>query len=386
MPIQKQVNRLYFIDYTRSFIVELAVVVHSAVAYLSFVPYKWIVVDTATGPLCDYVVLLVEFFAMPVLFFISGYLTPPSLAKNGPARFARSRLYRLGIPFIFGLCFMCPVMTYVRDLAKGKAMAGYFSYWLLEYFHGKMYTGLLWFLSNLLIITLIYCCACAASPRLKAYLQAPPDGGRSRLLRPSGLLAMAMVIGLCVFSVNLLVPDSYWVKIGQKGILNFQLTRLPAYAGFFLFGIAACRADWRFMKEPDSMSALSGWGAGALICSVSYIALLQAFHETMETSVALRFVIGLLRAVGPLCITILLLGVFKTWCSAPARWKDMLAANAYGVYVGHVPFVVVLQYWLMDSELTAPAKFAVVAGLSLPLSLALSHFVIRRLPFIGRYF
>ncbi len=145
------------------------------------------------SPLCDYVVLLSEFFVMAVLFFIAGYLAPPSLAKNGPARFARSRLYRLGIPFVFGLCVMCPVMTYVRDLAKGKAMAGYFSYWLLKYFHGKMYAGYLWFLSTLLIIMLLYCCACAASPRLKAYLQAPPDGGSSRLLRPAGLLAMGMV-------------------------------------------------------------------------------------------------------------------------------------------------------------------------------------------------
>ncbi len=106
----------------------------------------------------------------------------------------------------------------------------------------------------------------------------------------------------------------------------------------------------------------------------------------METSVALRLAIGLLRAVGPLCITMLLLGMFKAWCSAPSRWKDVLAANAYGMYVAHIPIVVVLQYWLLPSELTAPAKFAVVAGLSLPLSFALSNFAIRRLPVIGKYF
>ena len=120
MPVTQQGNRIYFIDYTRAFIVALVVVLHAAVPYLSFFPYKWIVVDTATSPLCDYVVLLSEFFVMAVLFFIAGYLAPPSLAKNGPARFARSRLYRLGIPFVFGLCVMCPVMTYVRDLAKGR--------------------------------------------------------------------------------------------------------------------------------------------------------------------------------------------------------------------------------------------------------------------------
>lgn len=386
MPLQQQGNRIYFLDYTRAFIVALVVVLHAAAPYLSFFPYKWIVVDAATSPLCDYVVLVSEFFVMAVLFFIAGYLAPPSLAKNGPARFARSRLYRLGIPFVFGLCFMCPVMTYVRDLAKGKAMSGYFSYWLLKYFDGKMYAGYLWFLSTLLIIMLLYCGACAASPRLKAYLQAQPEGGPCRLLQPPGLLATGVAMGLCVFIINLLVPDAFWVRLGQKGIIIFQPTRLPVYAGFFLWGIAASRADWRFMQEPDSMGALSGWGAGALICSAAYLALLQSFHATMESSVALRLALGLLRAVGPLCITMLLLGMFKAWCQTPSRWKDMVAANAYGMYVAHIPIVVVLQYVLLPSGIAAPVKFGLVAGLSLPLSLALSHCVIRRLPVIGRYF
>jgi uncharacterized membrane protein YcfT len=68
MPIKQQGNRIYFIDYARGFIVVLVVVLHAAAPYLSFVPYKWIVVDTAASPLCDYVVLASEFFVMAVLF------------------------------------------------------------------------------------------------------------------------------------------------------------------------------------------------------------------------------------------------------------------------------------------------------------------------------
>ena len=387
MPASDRAGRIVFIDYTRAFIVALVVVLHAAAPYLSFVPYKWIVVDTVTSLLCDYVVLASEFFVMAVLFFVAGYLAPPSLVKNGPARFARSRLLRLGIPFIFGLCVMCPVMTYVRDLAKGKDMAGYFSYWLLTYFHGKMYAGYLWFLSTLLIIMLLFCCAYAASSRLRAYLQAPkPCTSSGRSLRPAGLLMLGLGIGLCIFAVNLLAPDSFWVRLGQKGIIIFQPTRLPLYIGFFLWGIASCRAEWRFMKEPDTAGVLLGWGAGSVICTGAYLAILQAFHEIMETSVMLRLAISLLRSFGPLCITMLLLGVFKKWCAEPSLWKDVLAANSYGMYVAHVPIMVVLQYWLLHAEIAAPLKFGIVAGLSLPLSFALSHYIIRRLPVIGRYF
>jgi len=38
-------------------------------------------------------------FMIPVLFLVAGLLTPPSLQRKGPGRFACDRLLRLGVPF-----------------------------------------------------------------------------------------------------------------------------------------------------------------------------------------------------------------------------------------------------------------------------------------------
>jgi peptidoglycan/LPS O-acetylase OafA/YrhL len=49
-----------------------------------------------------------------------------------------------------------------------------------------------------------------------------------------------------------------------------------------------------------------------------------------------------------------------------------LSASAYSIYLLHYPFVVWLQYALLDSNLVAPAKAAVVLAGSLAMSWLIS--------------
>ena len=380
-------GHMYFIDYARTFIVLLVVMLHASLPYLTFVNYKWIIVDQAKSVLCDYLTVVIELVSMPVLFFISGYLTPPSLQKKGLANFVTSRLKRLGIPFAFGLCVLCPIMTYVRDLARGEEMGGYVTYWLFTYFRGKMYAGYLWFLSTLLIITLLFCLAYAIIPRLKAYLAASqPDCGCGRQVKACELLLAGLGIGACVFVVSLFAPEMKWVRIAQKGIISFQPVRLPVYSGFFLCGIAACRSGWRFMKAPDTAGMLVLLSAGSLLTTGLYPAFVYFFLPVMEASAVLRAANALLRAFAVLSTGMLLLGIFKKWFMVPCGWKDVLAANAYGIYTVHVPILVVLQYCLINTQLAALEKYCIVTVLGLPLSFAASYYIIRRLPVIGKYF
>ena len=275
----------------------------------------------------------------------------------------------------------------VNNQYRGREMDNYFTYWLTTYFDGKIYAGYLWFLSTLLIIMLLLCLAYRLSPRLQDYFRSGgPHAPSARLLQPGRLLLLALGVGLCMLCINLVVPDGYWARIGQKGIIIFQPTRLPQYIGFFIWGCIACKARWRYMHDPDPWQRLAGWAAGAFCCVGAYLALLQNYYMWLERSVLLTAALCLLRAFGPLCMTMLLIGLFKAWVHRQARWKDLLAANAYGMYVAHIPFVVVAQYVLMGSPMTGAAKFGLIAALSLPLSFMCSHFVLRRLPRIGRFF
>jgi peptidoglycan/LPS O-acetylase OafA/YrhL len=75
--------------------------------------------------------------------------------------------------------------------------------------------------------------------------------------------------------------------------------------------------------------------------------------------------------------------VFLRYATGRSRALDGLAANAYGIYLVHYPFVVWLQYALLGAALFAVVKASIVFGLSLVLSWAVVA-ALRHLPLGSR--
>ena len=73
-------DRLFFFDNIRYLTVMLVVVLHSACGYSNYMPH-WLVND-ANSIFFDYLLVILGVFLMPVLFFIAGYFTLPSLQKR----------------------------------------------------------------------------------------------------------------------------------------------------------------------------------------------------------------------------------------------------------------------------------------------------------------
>jgi glucan biosynthesis protein C len=58
-------------------------------------------------------------FGLGAFFLIAGRLSGPSLDRKGPGRFARDRLVRLGIPVVFYVLLIAPVMEYTKARNEG---------------------------------------------------------------------------------------------------------------------------------------------------------------------------------------------------------------------------------------------------------------------------
>lgn len=94
--------RLVFLDNLRTLMVLLVVVLHVACAYSSYSTW-WYVDDTNAAPF-DFLLLIIDNFSMPVLFFLAGYFALPSLVrKRSGWSFAVGKLKRLGFPW----CWVC---------------------------------------------------------------------------------------------------------------------------------------------------------------------------------------------------------------------------------------------------------------------------------------
>ena len=84
-----------------------------------------------------------------------------------------------------------------------------------------------------------------------------------------------------------------------------------------------------------------------------------------------------------MCVSmcIALLAFFKNRFNSQSPIAKALANNSFTVYLIHLPIVIFLQYLLIGVSTDSLIKFVIVGALGVILSFAISHYVIRRLPY-----
>ncbi|MQA63978.1 MAG: acyltransferase family protein [Actinophytocola sp.] len=161
-------------------------------------------------------------FLMGTFFLVAGLLTPASLARKGPARFARDRSRRLGVPFVASMLLVWPLFLWLAYLAAGQDV-GY--WWLLTGRERTLDSGALWFAEVLLIFSLAYLLWRVFRSRRESRPAARPP------LRSADLLWWVVGIAVAGFVVRLFFP----ARDTQIGDLH--LWQWPILAGMFGLGI-----------------------------------------------------------------------------------------------------------------------------------------------------
>ena len=84
-----------------------------------------------------------------------------------------------------------------------------------------------------------------------------------------------------------------------------------------------------------------------------------------------------------MCVSmcIALLAFFKNRFNSQGPIAKALANNTFTVYLIQLPVVIILQYMLIGVAIDPLLKFAIVGAIGVLLSFAISHYVIRRLPY-----
>ena len=84
-----------------------------------------------------------------------------------------------------------------------------------------------------------------------------------------------------------------------------------------------------------------------------------------------------------MCVSacIALLAFFRDRFNAPGPIVKSLAGDTFTVYLIQLPVVIILQYLLIGINIDTFFKFLIVGALGVFFSYAISHFVIRRLPY-----
>ena len=378
-------ERLHYLDAVRAFALLLGVLFHAALSFLPY-PIGWAVMDVSTSPLIRGFFQVSHSFRMPLFFLIAGYFSHMSFHRNGGWRFLRSRLVRLGIPFVLGWFILWPlivsgwVMGYASlrgDVEIWSGLKGGFA--VLGNLPDGIFTSThLWFLYYLLMITVLALC-------LRAVLRSS-----DRIHRTATRLADAALTGIASRSLGPLLPllptiGLLWLMRGW-GIDTPDKSLLPdwpvlaLYGGFFSLG-------WLFHRNPGSLEAFTrlDWVRVTVLvlsCAASVVlSRIQTDPSHPHYELARTGYVVSCATMMWACV-ILVTGLFRLLFRKPSRAIRYIADASYWIYLVHLPVVVWLQVAVAEWPLHWSIKLTLVFGATVGLALA-SYSVLVRPTWIG---
>lgn len=395
-------NRILFLDNMRYLMVVFVVLLHAAMSYGTFSRH-WVVGDAlANIKLFDMTLLIIDVFAMPVLFFIAGYFALPNIQKKGPGVFLKDKFMRLGIPWLISNIFIVPIITYIYHYSHlgRKQLLSYGQFWINWMktasdfptgFWSPMYPNIVnfnqtayWFISLLLFFFIIFTIIYILTKRIcpPSSIQEKTHSGKKMLLIMLSVWLLNIIMSVPVSMIPTPFPDPFIII---AGVLQFQAWRLATYIIYFTLGVYAFSRNW-FVKDNNFPGHPILWMATCIILCfglglIVILSNLLSNMESIQTDSGLIITFMLLRSLLREIFLIVFASIAFRYWNRPHKNNETLAANSYNIYLVHLPLVVVLQLLLVNLVGTSSlVKFGIVSSLSFLMSYAISKYAIKPHP------
>jgi peptidoglycan/LPS O-acetylase OafA/YrhL len=383
---EARIERLAWVDDLRVWACIAIVLFHAGYAYSP--PTWWYVDDPAQSPAIHPILAVLRPLALGLFFFAAGYLSPAAVARRGPGGYFRGRLIRLGIPLPIGLLLVFPLLTYAYYLNfRGYGPLDIPTYYWRIYlgvgghrpegWTGPVWPdaqfGHLWFLELLLVYSGLY----ALWRRFRRLPVAAPE---RPLPHPFDAALFVLAVGFLDFLVRVRYPLYFWRP--GLGVLQLHPADLPREAACFLLGVLAAERSWigQLPAHVGRRALLAGSLAVAGFLAAEWSGI-PVFIRGGASLHAWLFALGETAALGALGLGIVLR--LRDHAGLPVGCRPLLAANSYGVFLLHLPLIVLLNYALLGLALGAWEKWLLVSALALPLSFGAS-LLIRRSRLVRR--
>ena len=347
-------------------------------AYLVFIPagaadfgsppYVWrafAIADSRRFFGFDLICAWQDVYLMALMFCLSGLFVAQSLKRKGAWPYARDRLIRLGLPFVFGVLVLIPIATYPAYLvtAADPSVAAYWNALLALPF---WVNGPLWFLWPLLALNLVAAALYWFAPQVVTALGRWSATADVRFTRYFAALLAASAIAY----VPLALAFTPWAW-SEFGPFVVQFCRL-LYAVYFFAGVGIGAAGIeRGLLGVDGLLARhwARWLTAALIALFVWMGLTSlTISGPAPIIIQIAADLGFVVACATGCF-FLVAASLRFTAARRSALLETLSSNAYGLYLVHYTFVVWLQYALLTAALFAVVKAAVVFGGTLVLSL-----------------
>jgi fucose 4-O-acetylase-like acetyltransferase len=354
-------NRIYFLDNLRTFMIFLVVLVHAGLVYESsgVGALFWIVDDYSTNGLSDKLSLIIDIFAMSVIFFISGYFAPPSLKSKGAWVFLKTKFKRLMIPWIVAVLTLIPlykiIFLYSRNIPQDN--------WT-TYFHfnnGIFSQSWLWFLPVLFLFDILFLIFSRVNIKL-------PN------ITLKGAIALIFLLGFIYSFCMDFFEGQGWTK---TVLLDFQNERLLIYFMLFLLG-ELCYKLKIFDSKPKGKKLYI-----VVLCTTWIpISLYQLFYNNSLINPGIFVVSEMVETLllwlnfhlSLLCLLYLMINTFRVFLDKRNKICNALNKNSYNVYIIHTIVIGGIALTMLNTAIPSLLKYFILTVASYAASNMIVYF------------
>ncbi len=347
--------RKYYIDNIRWLCILLLFPYHTFMIYNSFGENFYIKgpdVISTTG----FIIATSPWF-MPLLFVIAGISSAYALQKKTADQYRKERIYKLLIPFLFGLLLIVPAQTYFAERFHNQYAGGYLQQYILFFTKPTDLTGNtggftpahLWFILYLFNISLV------ALPIMVAYQSA------RKKLQPNKLSILSVL-------------SMFIIPLAMTPILDIGGKSFGEFFSFFMLGYLLLSNEELLLKLDQHRFVLLIISA---ICMVGRLALWVLWWRNIYQAPQIAFDVftSLYGWSAVLCI----LGLGRHYLNFRNKLTDYLSASSFPVYLFHQTWLIAVAYYVVAFVHSIAIQMLLIMLISLMLTYA-TYEVCRRIP------
>jgi hypothetical protein len=370
-------GRLFYIDNLRIVLTALVILHHMAITYGA--PGMWYynevgMTSDISAMLMTLFLAINQSFFMGFFFMVSSYFSPGSFDRHGARPYVSDRLKRLGIPLLFYIIVISPLLRYVLALTRD------FDVNFVEFIPGYIESlsgidvGPMWFVETLLFFSLLY-----VLWRLMFRPTPTPQQNGSRAPSNTAIALFGVTLGVVTFVVRI------WLPVGwQFLLLKLQFPHFTQYIAMFVIGLIAYQRGW-LAGLTEAQGKVWRWVVVALIMLFPVIFVLGGALEGnlgpfMGGLHWQSFVYSLWEQLMCMAMVVTLVVWFRKRFNNQSTIVRALSSGAYAAYVIQAPVIVLLALALRGVQLDLALKFVLFAPVAVALSFLVGY-LIKKLPF-----
>lgn len=345
-------TREHGLDALRVFAFTLLILYHSG---MGFVAWPWHVKNPEQSQALEWVMLFMNRWRLPLLFFISGAGVAFSLRRRSLGQFAGERVRRLLLPLVVGMFVVVPPQIYFERLAQGRVFNSYWDFYrtVLEfqpYPQGSFSWHHLWFVLYVLVYAL-------AGIPLFRFLRG--QRGVALIGRFAGVLERWPVAVYFVNVPNLVVGivlGPHWPNTNNliADWANLLGSGLTFYWGYVF-------ASDRRLLDLVTRRRREFLAVGIVVAALFFV--LRATQGTAALPALARLLISnVVSGLYGMAWIFALIGYARTWIVRSSPLLRYATEAVYPFYIFHQTITVALVFYLRHWQVGVGPKLALVAA------------------------